>query len=70
MSVQLFIHEIGRASDPTATQTTVHESADHALVYLSDRFGADHVRGGTTGGTIGGLNGRVFQASRTWAIRA
>lgn len=67
--VTLTVHQIGRAGDPDATDRTTHPDVDAAFAALVARFGRDQVRGGITGGTVGTLNGRVFQASRTWSIR-
>jgi hypothetical protein len=65
----LTIHEIGRADKPDATERTEHVDVESAYQALVSRFGCDQIRGGITGGTIGSLNGRVFQASRVWSIR-
>lgn len=68
--VTLTIAEIGRAGDPDAVERVEYPNALEAYYTgVLARFGAEHVRGGTTGGTIGSKNGRVFQASRTWSIQ-
>jgi len=69
MTVTLTIHDIGRAGHVDATELTWHDSAGEAQAYLVRRFGIDHIRGDLSGGSIGSLNGRVFQASKLWAIQ-
>ncbi|AXH46920.1 hypothetical protein I5G67_gp084 [Mycobacterium phage Aminay] len=67
MIVTLTISEIGA---PAQTVTTEHPGASAAIAALIAQFGADSIRGrDVSGGTIGSKNGRVFQASKTWAIR-
>jgi hypothetical protein len=69
MSVTLTVSEIGRADHPDATERSEHVDVDSARSALVARFGADHIRGAVTYGTVGSRNGRVFQASRVWSIR-
>lgn len=69
MSVTLTVHDIGRAGQPDATDRTQHVDAEAAFQALIARFGRDAIRGGVTGGTVGSLNGRVFQASKTWSVQ-
>lgn len=69
VSVTLTMHEIGRASDPTATTRSRHPDMESAYGLLCALFGPDSIRGDRRSGTIGSLNGRVFQASRIWSIR-
>lgn len=69
MTVQLQVHDIGRADDPTATTRTTHADAHAARMALNGQFGARHIRGDANGGTVGSMTGTVFQASKTWSIR-
>lgn len=66
----LTIHSIG-ATGPDASVVSHHDTHDAALAEVLAAAGSpDHVRERDQfGGTIGSLNGRVFQASRTWSIR-
>lgn len=67
-NVTMSVHDIGRASDPTATVRTVHVNVDAARSWLVDRYGADHIRGGITSGTVVTMCGTVAQASLVWSI--
>lgn len=69
MNVTLTVSDIGRAGHADATVRSEHASIDAARSALVAEFGIDHIRGDATGGTIGSMSGRVFQASRTWVIR-
>lgn len=67
--ILLTVHEIGRAGHPDATATTVHTDHQAAILALYEKYGSSNIRGGADSGTIGSVNGRVFQASRVWSIR-
>lgn len=69
MTVQLTVSDIGRASDPTATEITLHTDPHAARTALFAEFGPHSIRGDETAGTVGGMTGRVFQASKSWTIR-
>lgn len=68
MTVILTVSEIGRAGHADATDRAEYADIESARNKLVARFGHDSIRGGITGGTVGSMNGRVFQASRTWVI--
>lgn len=65
----LTISEIGRAGQPDSTVTTVHQTHYAACQALYGKYDPLSIRGGANSGTVGGLNGEVFQASHVWSIR-
>ena len=68
MVMLLTVHEIGCASHPDWSATTVHKDHQAATLALYGRFRPLDIRGGPDSGTAGSLNGRVFQASHVWTI--
>lgn len=65
----LTVHDIGRAGQSDATETTVHKTHQEATTALYGKYDPRYIRGGTDSGTIGMVNGKVFQASKTWTIQ-
>ncbi|QBP31200.1 hypothetical protein SEA_ARGIE_84 [Mycobacterium phage Argie] len=66
---ELVVSQIGMASHPEATERSLHKDRQEARDALIGRFGPDHIRGEGWDGSVGSVNGRVFQASATWSIR-
>ncbi len=69
MTVELMVHELGRAGQPDATKRSLHPDRYAALAALFAEFGSGQIRGGSDSGTVGSLTGHVFQASHVWHIR-
>ena len=64
----LIVHEIGRAGQKDATVTPLHGDHGAATRALYEKYGQRNIRGGANSGTVGGLNGKVFQATHVWHI--